>query len=175
MARFLDASENGLTRELYSLCFPDPEFVSELYGPQGEAWRCRMAVAEEDGRIVSMAQVVRRYALYEEGQLPVWYIMGVCTHPDMRHRGLMDQVMGLVLRTLRDEGEPWCFLIPVDRDIYRHLGFVHDMKLEDGGSLEALDADDGLDTLSICFLCQSEEEFRAPKAFARESALQTTV
>ena len=171
MARFLDASENGLTRELYSLCFPDREFVSELYGPQGEAWRCRMAVAEEDGRIVSMAQVVRRYALYEEGQLPVWYIMGVCTHPDMRHRGLMDQVMGLVLRTLRDEGEPWCFLIPVDRDIYRHLGFVHDMKLEDERSLEALDADDGLDTLSICFLCQSEEEVRAPRSFSREPAL----
>ena len=83
-----------------------------------------------------MAQLLRREAVYEDGSMPVWYIAGVCTEPSYRHRGLMDEVMGLILERLRREGENWCFLLPVDLGIYRHLGFVHDFELRDEDSLE---------------------------------------
>ena len=153
MARFLEQEENILTKPLFSLCFPDEEFLKEHYGRDGEGLGCRTAAAEMDGSIVSMAQLVRRTAVYSESELPVWYIMGVCTHPDYRHRGLMDEVLSLVLEQFSREGEEYCFLMPVDPEIYRHLGFIHDFHVRTKEELDLLYADDGL---SLC----SAREFR---------------
>lgn len=75
------------------------------------------------------------------------YIMGVCTLPEYRHRGLMDRLMTLAADRLKAEGYPWCFLIAVNKDIYRHLGFTYDWKLSER-ECELLYADDGLDTAS---------------------------
>ena len=161
MARFLDKHENIRTRELFSLCFPDDGFLMEHYGKQGEGLSCRTAAAERDGAIVSMAQLVRRSAVYGDRSIPVWYIMGVCTHPSYRHRGLMDEVLKLVLRELRAEGEDWSFLMPVDKAIYRHLGFVHDFDIGTEKELELLYADDGLSSCSACLLCG--EHFQKPE------------
>ncbi len=154
MAFFLDRKDNMYTRELYELCFPDEDFAAEYYGPMGEALKSRIAAVEQEGRIVSMAQLVRRRALYKDGSSQLaWFITGVCTHPDLRHRGLMDEVMGFVLESLRKESESWCFLMPVDLSIYRHLGFIHDFCIRDERELELLYADEGLDTCSACLIC----------------------
>lgn len=83
----------------------------------------------------------------DETGCKVPYIMGVCTLPAYRHRGLMDRLMTLVIDRLRAEGYPWCFLIAVNKDIYRHLGFTYDWKLTER-ECELLYADDGLDTAS---------------------------
>ena len=115
MARFLEDPEKLKTRELFLQCFPDEEFVSEYYGTDGEALSCMTAVAERDGRIVSMAQALQRKAVYADEEYPVYYIAGVCTDPSYRHQGLMDEVLGLILKELRKKGEAWCFLMPVDR------------------------------------------------------------
>lgn len=165
MARFLETYENVSCRSLFLSCFPDEGFAAEYYGEGGEALRALTAAAERDGRIVSMAQLLRREAVYEDGSMPVWYIAGVCTEPSYRHRGLMDEVMGLILERLRREGENWCFLLPVDLGIYRHLGFVHDFELRDEDSLELLYADEGLYVCSACEL--SSGSFRAPRAIRR--------
>ena len=79
------------------------------------------------------------------------YIMGVCTLPEYRHRGLMDKLMKAVIDRLEQERYPWCFLIAVDRNIYRHLGFIVDWKLSNREQ-ELLYADDGLDTASAKLL-----------------------
>ena len=160
MARFLEDPEKLKTRELFLQCFPDEEFVSEYYGTDGEALSCMTAVAERDGRIVSMAQALQRKAVYADEEHPVYYIAGVCTDPSYRHQGLMDEVLGLILKELRKKGEAWCFLMPVDRQIYRHLGFIHDFELRDEDSLDCLYADEGL---YICSALEFDKgSFRAP-------------
>ncbi|MDO5775501.1 MAG: GNAT family N-acetyltransferase [Eubacteriales bacterium] len=83
------------------------------------------------------------------------YIMGVCTLPEYRHRGLMDKLMKAVIDRIEQEGYPWCFLIAVDRNIYRHLGFAYDWKLSER-ERELLYADDGLDTASAKLLSVRE-------------------
>ena len=164
MAFFLDKKDNLSTRALYELCFPDEDFASEYYGAGGEALKSRIAVSEREGSIVSMAQLVRRRAVYKDGSRLVWFITGVCTHPEMRHRGLMDEVMNYVLSELKKEGEEWCFLMPVDMSIYRHLGFVYDFRIRNSETLELLYADEGLELCSACLLCG--ESFEAPEDIA---------
>lgn len=89
----------------------------------------------------------------DERKIP--YIMGVCTLPEYRHRGLMDKLMNAVIDRIEQEGYPWCFLIAVDRKIYRHLGFAYDWKLSEREQ-ELLYADDGLDIASAKLLSVKE-------------------
>ena len=79
--------------------------------------------------------------------IDISYILCVSTLPAYRHRGYMDEVMVFVTDTLRREGAPWCFLIAVSKEIYRHLGFVYDWKLSDREA-EMLYADEGLNEAS---------------------------
>lgn len=88
--------------------------------------------------------------IYDDASI-IPYIMGVCTLPEYRHRGLMDKLMKSVIDRLEQERYPWCFLIAVDRNIYRHLGFIYDWKLSEREQ-ELLYADDGLDTASAKLL-----------------------
>ena len=73
------------------------------------------------------------------------YLMCICTDPAKRHRGYMDRVMQFVIDQMMYEGHPWCFLIPVDKAIYTHLGFLYEWKLNEQEQ-EMLYADEGLDT-----------------------------
>lgn len=89
----------------------------------------------------------------------VTYILCVATRKDYRRMGLMDNIMQTVFTGLMIKKEPWCFLVPVDREIYRHLGFVHDWYFNKGEE-ELLDADPGLTLCSARLLCA--DVFRSP-------------
>lgn len=167
MIRFLKKEEYFLTIPLFEACFgSDPEFMDDYYGDAahpGDVFDGRIAVKEEDGKILSMVHLkpvtaVRHTDRDELRELPVTYIMGVSTLPDQRHRGYMDEVMHFVMDALKSEGAGWCFLIAVNKDIYRHLGFVYDWKLSDR-ELELLYADDGLEDASACLLNALKMEF----------------
>ena len=73
----------------------------------------------------------------------------------------MDRVMDLAEETLRAEGAPWCFLVAVDKVIYRHRGYVYDWPFQDE-ERELLAADDDLTDCSAKLL--NAETFRAPSA-----------
>ncbi len=175
MVRFLDKSEYFDTIPLFTACFgEDPEFLEEYYGTPakpGEVFKGRIAVKETDGKIVSMVHLKPVRARYDakEGSndgVHVSYILCVSTFPEYRHRGYMDEVMTLVTETLRSEGDPWCFLIAVDKAIYRHLGFVYDWKLTEAEA-EMLYADEGLSDASAKLLNAKEMQF--PSAIRPET------
>ena len=156
--RFLEPTEYERTIPLFCACFgTDEEFLEEYYGHakdrSGTVYRNRIAVLEDeaDGRIVSMAHIQPMTAEYRNRELPVSYLMCIATAEDCRHRGYMDRVLGLVTETLAEEGEEWCFLVPVDRAIYRHLGFIHDWRFRPEEA-EILAADDGLEFCSAAIL-----------------------
>lgn len=89
----------------------------------------------------------------------VSYILCVATRPDYRRRGLMDSLMNTVCNRLLQKKEPWCFLVPVDTEVYRHLGFTHDWYFNKGEE-QLLDADEGLLLCSAKLL--SAPVFHAP-------------
>lgn len=180
MVRFLEKSEFRRTIPLFEQCFGrDPEFEAEYYGDEahaGQVLQGRIAVLEEQGRILSMVHlkpVLAEYgpagaaAVPAEGSpparadVPVTYLLCIATDPACRHRGYMDRVMDLAEETLRAEGAPWCFLVAVDKEIYRHRGYVYDWPFQDE-ERELLAADDDLTDCSAKLL--NAETFRAPSA-----------
>lgn len=153
----------------------DPEFIAEYYGSVNADGTCsgkirngHVAALEEGGKIASMVQIRYYSAELILGQeagndgssgsdrtsdtgsagslhFQVPYLMCICTDPAKRHRGYMDRVMQFVIDQMMYEGHPWCFLIPVDKAIYTHLGFLYEWKLNEQEQ-EMLYADEGLDT-----------------------------
>ncbi len=162
---------------LAAICEDSASFCTASAAVNGN----RIAVLENDaGEILSMVHIRPMKAVYRlapdspeatslekespesenpgsgmpaaEETISVRYLMAVATKKACRHRGYMDRVMGLVLETLTAEGDPWCFLIAVDKDIYRHLGFVIDWRVSPAEQ-EMLYADENLTEASGKLLC----------------------
>lgn len=152
--RFLEKYEYVRTLKLFRECFgDDAEFIAELYGEldgenecTGEIRKHTICILENAaGEILAMVHYKPMTAFYADGRREdVSYIMCVGTRADMRHRGLMDQLMEAVTSRLRAEGERWTFLVPVDPAIYRHLDFVQDWKF-DPADADLLYADEELE------------------------------
>ena len=164
MARFLKQEEYGKTRALNELCFPGEEFAREYYD-EGGILENRVIVKELDGKVVAQAHLAPRKAWYRRPDgtpyfQQVDYILCVATDPAYRHRGFMDEVMELAIRKLQEEGQPWTFLIAVNKEIYRHLGFVYDWTFNPEEE-DLLYADEGLTECSARLLCA--EQFVKPE------------
>lgn len=161
ITRFLEKYEYIRTLRLFTECFGnDEEYISELYGELDGENECtgtirthEIAVIEnESGDILSMVHYKPATAVFADGSTsPVSYIMDVATAPAARHNGYMDELMRLCMRRLADNGEPWCFLIAVDKAIYRHLGFVCHWQFNPEEA-DLLDADEGLTDCSAALL-----------------------
>ena len=155
--RFLERSEYARTKALAAACFGSSDELDEYY--DRDIRDHRVAVLEDRGEVLSMAHLRRVLAAYENRTVPVWYILYVCTAEGCRHRGYMDRVLRFVLRTLKEEGEAFTFLVPIDPAIYRHLGFTHAWRFREA-ERELLYADDGLTECDACLL--NAEAFTPP-------------
>ncbi len=159
-ARFLNVNEYGLTYDVFMEGFDDgdQEFIDLFYGERKPDGSCtgvinnNVVAAVFDGeRLVASAQcmLVKVETLGDNPKTyAVPYIMAVVTTKEYRHRGCMDMMLKLIIERIKKDGYPWCFLVPVDTAIYRHLGFNTDWKI----SLEELESiysdDEGLETAS---------------------------
>mgnify|MGYP004537121795 CR=1 FL=1 len=169
ITRFLEKYEYVRTLKLFKECFGnDEEYIAELYGELNGENECtgtirthEIAVIEnENGDILSMVHYKPVNAVFADGRtVSVSYIMDVATAAASRRNGYMDTLMRLVMKRLSDKKEPWCFLIAVDKAIYKHLGFVHDWVFN-SDEADLLDADDGLTECSAAML--NAEVFEAP-------------
>ena len=184
--RFLSKDEYIKTRPLAERTFGNEDgFLDDYYAPEGLISHGRIAVCEAGGieadggascgtgddtgddsgnangrRIVSMAHIVPMLMTSEDGAtVPASYILCVATDPGYRHRGYMDAIFHMILPILKEEGDAYAFLCPVDTAIYRHLGFTHDWVFNPVYT-DLLLADDGLTVCSTCLL--NTETFSPP-------------
>ena len=162
--RFLNKNEYALTYDIFLEAFDDgdKEFLDLFYGKLNEDGSCtgvinnNIIAAVFDGeKLVASAQCMA-VKVMTRGDSPRYmeipYIMAVVTTKTYRHRGCMDRMLKLIIDRLKEDNYPWCFLVPVDTAIYRHLGFTFDWKI----SLEELKSiysdDEGLETASARLL-----------------------
>lgn len=170
--RFLEKYEYSRTIKLFIECFgDDKEFLREFYGELDGENECTGTIKDHeitvieniDGEILAMVHLRPLIAVYEDRKENVSYIMGVATRPDFRHRGFMDKLMKAAEDRIKEKGEGWCFLVPVDKVIYRHLGYVYDWKFNEDEA-DLLCADDGLTECSAKLL--KGDCFEAPLRIA---------
>lgn len=158
--RFLKREDYERTIPLFRECFgDDEEFISEYYGQDNNK---RIAVMEdENGKIISMAHVMQYKAVYEDKrEETVSYILCVATTKMHEKQGYMKSVMNYVMNDLKISGESWCFLVPVNRDIYKSLGFVHEWNPNEN-ELDMLYADEGLTAAYAAML--NDDAFKRPE------------
>ena len=82
----------------------------------------------------------------------------------------MDKLMKWTEERLTEEELGWTFLVAVNKDIYRHLGYIYDWSFNKDEA-ELLFADEGLTDCSAKLLC--DKTFTAPvrleKVFNRQT------
>lgn len=162
MIRFLDPSENVKTRTLADICFAPAEDNDDYY--LNDIADSRIAVIEDGEKLCCMAHLRRMRLATAEGSRSVWYICYVATLPELRKRGYMTKLLSFVLDVLKREGEALTFLAPVDKKLYRHLGFVYDWTFRPEEA-ELLYAEDGLRECSACLL--NTPSFVIPQEISR--------
>lgn len=165
--RFLSPSENRKTRTLADICFAPASDNDEYY--RNDIIDSRIAVIEDGDVVCSMAHLRRMILTTDDNIYSVWYICYVATLPALRRQRYMTRLFDFVLETLKKEGETLTFLTPVDKKIYRHLGFVHDWTFR-REEAELLYADDDLDECSACLL--NAESFIMPQQIRRAQSFR---
>ena len=106
--RYLTQGEKENSRRLYECCFPEDsqKFVDYYY--QEKCRENKIAVIEENGKIISMVHANPFTVSCCGTQAEVHYIVAVATDPEYRRRGYMRQLMQQVLRDCRNRGEVFC-------------------------------------------------------------------
>jgi GNAT superfamily N-acetyltransferase len=120
-----DEKDKLRLRKLWKDVFKDPDDYLDVFF--GKNYRHENAVfIKQKSRIVSAGHIVP----YEVKAGPYrWmgaYICGVCTLPSKRGKGLMRQLMKMLLDTAKERGYQIAFLIPQENTLfplYQRLGF----------------------------------------------------
>lgn len=125
MIRYLKKEEYGKCIPLWQEAFPEDskKFTEYYFGKKLRGSRV-LVKEEENGAVLAMAhlnpyKVMVRGHLYE---LP--YIVGVATAAASRRQGHMRGILRKMLQDMYEDRTPFCYLMPVSRDIYRPFGFT---------------------------------------------------
>ncbi len=129
MVRYLEKSEYGKCRPLWEEAFPeDSKSFADYYFSEKLPSSKVLAIEGEEGKLLTMAHL-NPYTISVNGrkwELP--YIVGVATAADKRHKGYMSQILYKMLKDLKQEKKPFCFLMPAAEAIYRpfQFAFIYD-------------------------------------------------
>jgi len=155
LIRFLEKDEFVKTKDLAIEAFGDNEDVDSYY--QNDIFDNRIAVTKIDDKIVSMIHLRRMILEFENRSESVWYILYVATKIEYRNLGLMNNTFKFVLENLKNEGERFTFLVPVNEKVYENIGFTNKWEFDFALS-DILYADDGLRYCYGCILDNSKFE-----------------
>lgn len=121
----LTASEMQGAKALWKeIFFEDSDVFTDYYFQEKMNDNIGYGIKAE-GKLVSMLYLtpytgVLRVAGVDNGfrEFPVYYIVGVGTKKEYRHRGCMDTLLRRALNDIRQEGHPFTFLMPANPAIY---------------------------------------------------------
>ena len=115
------AEEQERTKPLYREVFPEDTeaFVDFYYRERPK----RTLAMEEDGEIIAMLHLNPFLLSFFGKEIKASYIYAVATKKEKRRQGIMGELLRYSFTLLKEEGEAFCFLIPVAESIYSPYGF----------------------------------------------------
>lgn len=141
MIRYLDDREKQACRELWEEAFPEDskEFDDYYFRDKLRDNRILALVGEDEPRKeekkpggtgedlgVDAMIHLNPYSLMVRGFCwQVDYLVGVATRREKRHKGYMRRLLLQMMKDMRQEQMPFCFLMPADEAIYRPFGFTY--------------------------------------------------
>jgi len=120
----LPREQNILTKTLYEEVFQeDKGAFSDYYYQEVAPGSTIYAARQAPEDICSMVHLNPTRLLWNGEQITIPYIVAVATRKELRHRGLMRNLLDMILQDLEAEGVPFAFLMPINEAIYRPFGF----------------------------------------------------
>ena len=115
------AEEQERTKKLYREIFPEDteDFLDFYYKKRPK----RILAMEEDGEVIAMLHLNPFLLSFFGKEITATYIYAVATRKDKRKQGIMGELLRYSFRLLEEEGEAFCFLLPVTEQIYTPYGF----------------------------------------------------
>lgn len=113
------------TRPLWEEVFSEdsPSFTDYYFSHK--AAQNTTFVCKYKDRIVSMVHMTPYDMQLQEKVIPTFYIVGVATKEEHRHRGLMATLLQEVFTYAKEVKAPFVFLMPADPAIYEPFGFSY--------------------------------------------------
>lgn len=135
------AEEQERTKPLYREVFSEDTeaFVDFYYRERPK----RILAMEEDGEIIAMLHLNPFLISFFGKEIKASYIYAVATKKEKRRQGIMGELLRYSFTLLKEEGEAFCFLIPVAESIYSPYGFRTVTKL----ALEESEPEEGKNVL----------------------------
>ena len=135
------AEEQERTKPLYREVFSEDTeaFVDFYYRERPK----RILAMEEDGEIIAMLHLNPFLLSFFGKEIKASYIYAVATKKEKRRQGIMGELLRYSFTLLKEEGEAFCFLIPVAESIYSPYGFRTVTKL----TLEESEPEEGINVL----------------------------
>lgn len=121
---YLTGEDRLETRRLYESCFPEDSasFTDYYYGERTA--NSRIAVRKDSGLIVSMAHLNPYEVKLGESRQTLDYLVAVGTEEGRRRQGHYQDMFRKILGDQHEEGKPFTYLVPVNPEVYRPLGFA---------------------------------------------------
>ena len=115
------AEEQERTKKLYREIFPEDteDFLDFYYKKRPK----RILAMEEDGEVIAMLHLNPFLLSFFGKEITATYIYAVATRKDKRKQGIMGELLRYSFQLLEEEGEAFCFLLPVTEQIYTPYGF----------------------------------------------------
>ena len=115
------AEEQERTKKLYREIFPEDteDFLDFYYKKRPK----RILAMEEDGEVIAMLHLNPFLLSFFGREITATYIYAVATRKDKRKQGIMGELLRYSFQLLEEEGEAFCFLLPVTEQIYTPYGF----------------------------------------------------
>lgn len=113
--------EQERTKDLYREIFSeDTEAFLDFYYKKRSK---RILAMEEDGVVIAMLHLNPFQLSFFGKEITASYIYAVATRKDKRKQGIMGELLSYSFQLLKEEGEAFCFLLPVMEKIYTPYGF----------------------------------------------------
>ena len=117
MIQFATIEATSVIRRMWKTCFDDTEkfidlYFSEKYKPENTL------VYIVDGEIVSSLQMLPYTITFYGGKIPFYYLSGLCTLPEYRSKGYMNQLIKAAHDEMEKRNIPLSILIPAKETLY---------------------------------------------------------
>ncbi|MGN0203650.1 MAG: enhanced intracellular survival protein Eis [Coprococcus sp.] len=129
--RYAQPSDREELYHLWQACFHDSDRFTDYYFDYYFREN-RVLMLEDSARLQAMLHL-NPYRLMTAGKpVDTFYIVGVATDEQYRHRGAMTRLLQTVFEDIRHDNVPFVYLMPADEAIYRpfQFAYIYDQQVE---------------------------------------------
>lgn len=117
MIEFANENTASLVRQMWKTCFNDTDEFLDIHFSYKYRNENTLIYFEEDKAVASLQMLPYTMTFYRD-TIPFAYLAGLCTLPEYRRKGYMEQLIHEAHKVIADRGIPLSILIPAEDWLY---------------------------------------------------------